>query len=382
MQTVAFADEFGNNSFAFDTQGSHFIVCSIIVNKQDLGNIEIEVEAIRKRYFQSGEIKSNKVGPNYARRKLVLEKLCELNFQVYAVVVDKRQLVSQGFNYKSSFYKYVNGLVYRELYKTFPSLTLVVDEFGANDFMLSFKKYVQKNHIRDLFEGAEFVQENSQGNLMIQVADFFAGTLGYCFDETKKSAHSDDFLGIIESRMASINYFPQSYESLKVEISQQDKSFDSRIATIGLRSALDFIDEKKVIDQADADQMSFVKLLLLYRRTYSKKGFISTRELLNHLDYGRKTPISEQYFRTKIVGKVRDYGVLIASNSSGDRKGYMLPESADDLYKFINHSNSVIVPMIKRIQKARDIIKLATNNELDLLAKPEYARLQKIISDM
>jgi hypothetical protein len=382
MQTIAFADEFGTNSFAFDTQGSHFIVCSIIVDKKELASIESEVDVIRKRYFQTGEIKSSGVGPKHQRRILILEKLCQLNFQIYAVVVDKRQLESEGFKYKSSFYKFVNGLVYKELYKTFPNLTLVVDEFGANDFMLSFKKYVQKNHIRDLFQGSDFVQENSQGNIMIQVADFFAGTLGYCFDELKKGDYSEEFLKIIEPRLSSINHFPQSYETLKQELNNADKQFDGRIATIGLRTALDFLDTKKVVDQADADQLSFVKLLLLYSRTYSKKGFVSTRELLNHLDYGRKAPISEQYFRTKIVGKVRDFGVLVASNSSGERKGYMLPESADDLYKFINHSNSVVVPMIKRIKKARDIIKLATNNELDLLAKPEYERLQKIISDL
>ena len=382
MQTIAFADEFGTNSFAFDTQGSHFIVCSIILDKKELPTIESEVEAIRKRYFQTGEIKSSGVGPKHQRRMLVLEKLCQLNFQIYAVVVNKRQLVSEGFKYKNSFYKFVNGLVYKELYKTFPNLTLIVDEFGANDFMLGFKKYVLKEHVRDLFQGSEFLQENSHDNIMIQVADFFAGTLGYCFDELKKGQHSEEFLKIIEPRLSSVNHFPQSYESLKGELNNADSAFDNRIAAIGLRTALDFIETKKVVEQADADQINFVKLLLLYSRTYNKKGFVSTKELLNHLEYGRKSPITEQYFRTKIVGKVRDYGVLVASNSSGERKGYMLPVSADDLYKFINHSNSVVVPMIKRIKRARDIIKLATHNELDLLSKPEYARLQKIVSDL
>ncbi len=382
MQIIAFADEFGTNSFAFDTQGSHFIVCSVIVSKQELSKLETEIELIRTRYFQTGEIKSNKVGPNHQRRILVLSKLCQLNFQIYAVVVNKRQLVTDGFKYKESFYKFVNGLVYKELYKAFPKLTLVVDEFGSNDFMLSFKKYVQKNHIRDLFSGSEFIQENSHGNLMIQVADFFAGTLGYCFDDTKKGLHSEELLKIIEPRISSINYFPQSYESLKQELNNSNGEFDNRIAEIALSTALNFLDTKKVVDQTDADQLSFVKLLLLYRRTYSKKGFVSTKELLNHLESNRAHPISEQYFRTKIVAQVRDQGVLIASNSSGDKKGYMLPESVDDLYKFVNHSNSVIVPMIKRIKKARDIIKLATNNELDLLSKPEYEILQKMISDI
>ncbi|WP_223649072.1 DUF3800 domain-containing protein [Hymenobacter psoromatis] len=375
MQTLAFADEFGTNSFAFDKQTSHFIVCSIIVNEHDLGLLEIEVEEIRRKNFQTGEIKSLKVGQNHQRRKAILEKLCKLNFQIYAVVINKKLLYSDGFKHKASFYKFANGLVYKELYKTFPKLTLAVDEHGGNDFMLSFKKYVQKNHIGDLFEGANFLVENSRSNLMIQVADFMAGTLGYCFDDTKKSSESETFLKLLEPRLSSINHFP-NYEKLEEEVNTCDSLFDIRVSEMALRSALSFVRDKQNNDKSHSDQISFVKLLLMYYTTYRKKGFVSTKELINHLDAGRQHKISEQYFRTQIVGKVRDSGVLIASNSSGD-KGYKLPTSVDDLYKFIKHSNSIIMPMLKRIKRAKDIISLATHNDLDLLVA--YPKLQKII---
>jgi hypothetical protein len=377
MQTLAFADEFGTNSFDFDKQSSHFIVCSIIVNEHDLGLLEIEVEEIRRKNFQKGEIKSLKVGPNHKRRKAILEKLCKLNFQIYAVVINKKLLYSEGFKHKASFYKFANGLVYKELYKTFPRLTLAVDEHGGNDFMLSFKKYVQKNHIGDLFAGANFLVENSRSSLMIQVADFIAGTLGYCFDDTKKSSESESFLKILEPRLSSINHFP-NYESLVEETHVSDTTFDIRVSDMALRSALSFVKDKQNSEQSHSDQISFVKLLLMYHTTYRKKGFVSTKELINHLDAGREHKISEQYFRTQIVGKVRDAGVLIASNSSGD-KGYKLPTSADDLYKFIKHSNGIIIPMLKRIKRAKDIMSLATHNELDLLAA--YPKLQRIIEN-
>lgn len=375
MQVLAFADEFGTNSFDFEKQSSHFIVCSIIINEHDLGLLEIEVEEIRRKNFQTGEIKSLKVSTNHQRRKMILEKLCKLNFQIYAVVINKKLLYSEGFKHKASFYKFANGLVYKELYKTFPKLTLSVDEHGGNDFMLSFKKYVQKNHIGDLFEGANFLVENSKSNLMIQVADFMAGTLGYCFDDTKKSSESETFLKILEPRLSSINHFP-NYDKLVEDSNTPDKSFDLRVSEMALRSALSFIRDTHNTEHTYSDQISFVKLLLMYHTTYRKKGFVSTKELINHLDAGREHKISEQYFRTQIVGKVRDAGVLIASNSSGD-KGYKLPTSADDLYKFIKHSNGIIMPMLKRIKRAKDIMSLATHNELDLLEA--YPRLQKII---
>jgi hypothetical protein len=297
---IAFADEFGNTSFDFDKQGTHFIIASIIANKHDLPLLEIQVEDIRKRFFQTGEIKSKKVAGNHKRRLLILEEICKLNIQIFAVVVDKRKLHSEGFRHKQSFHKFINGLVYKELYKTFPNLTLVVDEHGSNDYMRGFKKYVQNNHIRDLFHGSNFELEDSSKNILIQIADFIAETLGHHFDESKKNEHTQKYLDIVSEKVSSINYFPPEYSNLKYEpIEGEDVSFNENISNISLRSALDFIDTKKVKEPGDVEQVAFVKLLLFYQRAHQKHGFVSTKELTKHLNAGRETEITEQFFRTK-----------------------------------------------------------------------------------
>ncbi len=51
--------------------------------------------------------------------------------------------------------------------------------------MRSFKKYVQKNHIRNLFSGSDFYIEKSHNDLGVQLADFMAGTLGFIFTKRK-----------------------------------------------------------------------------------------------------------------------------------------------------------------------------------------------------
>lgn len=130
-KVIAFADEFGNNSFDFDKQGSHFIIASIIINEDDINEIYVQLEAIRKKFFQSGEIKSSKVKDNHKRRILILRELNKVNFSVYAVIIDKRKLFGEGFKYKQSFHKYLNGILYKELYRTFPQLELKVDEHGG-----------------------------------------------------------------------------------------------------------------------------------------------------------------------------------------------------------------------------------------------------------
>lgn len=377
---VAFADEYGNNSFEFDKQGTHFIVASVIISNNKLKEIESEIEAIRKKYFQTGEMKSSKVGDNHKRRIVILNELVKSNFAIYAVVVDKRKLSSEGFKYKGSFYKFLNGLVYKELYKTFPSLSLAVDEHGGNDFMLKFKSYVQKNHIPNLFSAGEFDFISSPESILIQLADFVAGTLGRCFDETKKSSESSEFLNILQPRITSINNFPPQLYYLNYEGDENDLSYNPQIAEIGRNSALQFIEKTKVKSQDETDQINCVKLLLLYFNHYNMRNYLSTKEIIRHLQIGRKEPLKEHYFRTKIIGKIRDAGVLIVSSSAGERGGgYKLPSSLEDLYKFINHGKSVILPMLKRIKIFRDLVKLATQNDIDILDKNEFKEIQAII---
>lgn len=110
QRVTAFADEFGNNSFDFQTQGSHFIVATIITKTETLDKLKIEIDEIRRKHnFQTGEIKSSGVGPNHGRRKKILLDIAKLDISIYAVIVDKRELSGKGFDYKKSFYKFLNN---------------------------------------------------------------------------------------------------------------------------------------------------------------------------------------------------------------------------------------------------------------------------------
>jgi hypothetical protein len=378
-QLIAYADEYGNNSFDFTKQGTHFIVASIIINQEEQKTLETELERIRKKYFQTGEIKSNKVGDNHHRRLQILQEVTKLNFNIYALVADKQKFYGEGFKYKEVFYKYLNGLLYKELFKAYPKLKLNVDELGGNDFLRSFKKYVQKNHIRDLFSGSEFETENSKASIIIQLADFIAGTLGRCFDLNKNLSARDRILEILKPRLSSINHFPKTFESIRSDEEEEANEFDNQISQYAINLALDFLDRKKTKSQEDIDQINCVKLLLLHHNVFGNKKYLSAKELMNHLEMGRNKLLKDQQFRSTVIGRLRDEGILIASSSKGDKKGYRLPTSASDLLKFLDHGNSLVIPILNRIKICRDRVKLGTNNQLDILEKDQYAKLKKIL---
>jgi hypothetical protein len=377
-KVIAFADEFGNNSFDFESQGSHFIIASVIVNVDELSQIQIELERIRKKYFQTGEIKSNKVKDNHNRRKLILNELSSLNFSVYAVVIDKRKLFGEGFKFKQSFYKYLNGILYKELYRTFPQLELKVDEHGGNDFMRSFKKYVQKNHIRNLFSGSDFFIEKSHNDLGVQLADFMAGTLGFIFDQNKKSDSSKEFLEILSPKLISLNHFPKEYNSEEYNEEDTFNEYDGTIATLGLNRVFDYLDKTSGNSQDNLDRINFSKLLLLYHQSNHPQKYTTSTEFIRHLNVNREKELSKEQFSSKIIGHLRDEGVLIASS----RDGYKLPTSANDMIKFIQHGKSIVLPVFRRIEECRNAILLATNNEYDILKEKEFEKINQIIKNV
>lgn len=373
---LGFADESGNNSFEFETQGSHFIVASILVKSEEqLQKLENDLEVIRKRHFQTGEIKSSKVSDNISRRKKILDDMLELDFSIYAVVVDKRQLTTEGFRYKKSFYKFVNNLLYKELFRTFPELQLSVDEHGTNKFMLEFKKYVEKNHQRTLFSGIEFKHANSKQSIVIQLADFIAGTIACIYDITKQNEYSDELLSLIKPKITSINIFPRKLTLNDFDESNYQQTFDKRISNVSFQRIFDFIEKSNSSDLQISDQVAFLKLLIWLQRANPKNVYISTKEIMRHLNSTREKPMNEEYFRSKIIGNLRDKGILISSSNTG----YKIPTSKKDLESFLKHGNRVILPMLNRIKEARNAIKLATLNELDILEDEKYKELKNLL---
>ncbi|MBW8360826.1 MAG: DUF3800 domain-containing protein [Kaistella sp.] len=373
---IAFADESGNNSFNFKEQGSHFVVATVIAKKGNLDKIKEGIDEIRKKHkFQTGEIKSSGVAGNHKRRIAILQDLVKLDIFVYAVVVDKTKLNGKGFEFKKSFYKYLNNLLYRELFRTFPEIDLYVDEHGANDYMVEFKKYVEKNHPKNLFYGYEFNVLDSKKSEFIQLADFIAGTLNYIYDENKKSEYSKEFEDLLIPIISGITFFPRDYTLEEYLKSNIDEDFDKKIAEVSYIRAIDFIEKEKMDSQQRIDQANFLKLLLLLQRVYPKNKFTTTNELMKHMNQGREDDLKEEYFRTKVVGSLRDRGVLIASS----RTGYKIPTTERDLNSFINHGKRIILPMLNRISEARKTIKFATGNDLDILQKPEFEELKKLL---
>lgn len=387
MKTV-YIDEYGAFGYQFEKPNcsSHFIICAIVVEEQDIASLEHELEAIRKRFFQTGEIKSAKVSSNHKRRKLILDEVLKLPFYIYLYVVDKRKIITNsGLRYKRSFYKYLTNQLYEELRVNFRELRIIADENGANEFKQSFYKYTKSKQktIRTLFgdefDESDIILVNSKSSVITQLADLIAGSLAYNYDEQKRpNASGFNYKSILSSRINRIKEFPETIDSFKIDQSASATNYDSDIAETCFRKAKKYIEENKSSNEEDTKQRVIVLEYLLFRfMNNSQRKYIPTKELINQLVYSGFENHSTQSFRNRVIAPLRDAEVIISSS----KNGYKIPSTEDELRSFINHGKTIILPMLSRLKKCNDVIAVGTNGRIRLFDKAEYSELKGLLEE-
>jgi len=376
---VAFLDEYGNHDLDVSKDGvsTHFIISSIIIDEDKLAEVEDAAEQIRKKFFQTGEMKSKNVTDNDKRRIAILEQMAKVDFHIFAVVVDKRKLISEGYKYKNTFYKSLPSIILRELIKTYPGIKILYDEHGGHKFMGSFIDYI-KGKV-DLFNNYEISFASSKSEPLIQFADMISGTLARCYDDKLLSSSRQLFMSIIQKQLIPIVEWPyQTTMPYLVDYGDEiPDELDRDIMNFSIACAEEFIHlnaDKK--DTVRRDQVSFVRILLFTLKQIDRTKYISTDEVLDNLNEGRQPKMDQQQFRNKVVGDLRDGKLIIASS----RKGYKLPANKKDIFDFVDYSNHYIQPMVSRVLSCRNELLKLSSKSFDVLDKEEYRNL-KILAE-
>ncbi|GGB84004.1 DUF3800 domain-containing protein [Dyadobacter sediminis] len=379
---LAFLDYWGNNSLDFKNKSNtrkkvstHFIVTALIIPKQQLSEVSEVVHNVQQKYFTNGRIDTRMTGNNHKLRKQILEELATAPFQIFALIVDKRQLVSEGLRYKGSFYKFMHGLADRELFRVFPDLEMMAAaEQESDSFMSGFIHFVQQTHIPNLFNESAFGFVQVSHEEILQAAGYLADTLARCYDEAVLSDQRREFVQVLQPRLLTIRFWPDVFLPDLVRTNAEGSGFNKTLAELSVNKASDFLQQKAPSQTLHImDQHTTLSYLLFHFRHINPLRYISSFELMEHIKTRHSRPVSLHYFQTKVIAPLRDAGVLIASSS----RGYKLPACEADLYDFVNHSNAIIEPMLSRVRKFRDSIRAATNGELDVLASEEYSLIRK-----
>lgn len=376
---VVYIDEYGDPDLATEKNGpsTFFIVTAVIVDAAEHAGVVTAAEEVRRRFFQTGEMKSSRVASNDARRIEVLKAINCLNLRSYTLLVDKSALDREGgLGYRGSFYKNIGRRIHDLLVRTFEKVQVVADEHGTPEFMQSVPVYLERHLVRDLFSLQPFRFAKSHLEPLLQIADMISGSYARCVDPKRLSPRAGELLPLLQERsVGTATWPPRRMPTSTGHVPSPEGTHDELVRAHCRRQALLFLEDA---DRDDADQHVQALTLehLIFQADFvDDRAFISTRDLLAHLNGQVREEVAEYRLRTVAIAPLRDSGVIIASSA----KGYKLPVSASDLISFVNHANAIVPPMLARLKKARDALRLVSSGALDIVPEHDSPQLHRLL---
>ena len=378
---IAYLDESGNTDLETTKDGAsdYFIICAIVVEESERDALELAAEAIRAKYFQTGEMKSSGVKDKdgHKRRIAILEGILELDFRFFALAIDKAEIKKDSaLQYKKTFIKFVNGIIYRRLLSTFSNIKIVADEHGGEEFKKSFESYIRKNHKPDLFWKSEIELVSSRDSVLVQLSDFIVGCLSKIYEGKANQSLKEQYYRLLDTKGIDLVEWPTKHQFYFTP-DATPAEYDIFIHKHALARAEYFLETYGDLGDEDSQVQVCVLAYLVFKSRFEvDRGYISTKELLSHLKQRGFMKVNEQAIRSSIVAKLRDNDVIIASCN----KGYKIPRCYSDLYDFVERVNSQVLPLLERLNRARNSYRIASNEEVDLLKGPNYPELTEFLA--
>lgn len=380
MERIAYIDESGTDGMALDKSGNtqFYVLTAIVLTGDQIRQAEHHFGDVRTKYFrQSPEMRSHLLRNRFDRRQQVLTELMRPGFQLYILVVDKRNLKSPGYLYPSSFTKNLHDKLYQELRRDAGGISVVADQLKTNAFMEDFRQYVDRRHSGNLFQPWSFRFVDSRDEVCVQAADVIAGSIAWCSESPDRHSEKRRIHEIISGRVTLLQEFPNPMRPYVVAAADIPSSeYDAAIEDRAIEEALKYIQGSN--DDGDANEVARVNVLqsLMTAVRLDPERWVSTRELCAVHEERFAEPLAEQRLRTSLVAVMRDRGVLIASRRAG---GYKLPIGLADMVEFVNTQSEKVIPMLSRLRKARQVVVRATRNQVDILGSDEFAILRDVL---
>lgn len=368
-----YIDEFSTPDLEIDKTGNEqfFVYAAVIIRETDLvAARETLASVISKYYSARGYIKSSKIPKDEKGYVLTLNTLTELRalpHSVCALVVDKSEISrDSGLSYKRSFVKYFNKLLTRHFVDQYEEFHIVADKTGSHEFQLSLQSYLEQNANlgRTLFSNNTFdISDDVTGEQLIQLADFYAGTLGRYYCGKYDSKRAEVINNILRSKL-SILWYPDDYVSLIASSSQFDSNFDQEL----MKSAIETAENYLVSYSEDTIGREIIQYIL-QESIRNPRRAISSKEIKANLA-SRGIEIGDPITK---ISDLRGKGVLIISPIG--RKGYKFPTSEEELADFFNRLSSNVVPQLVRGNTINRVLNEKTVGKYNILGHPEFRLL-------
>jgi len=345
---------------------SQFFICvAVLVDDAKLDATAALVDSAAAALGGGAEVKSSRIGARHDLRIRYLEAVQDADFLYSWLLVDKTMIGGEsGLRFQTSFHKFFKRLLQRPLTSySGTGVRVFFDRYGSPRFMERFEQYMDEQLRPSLWFGYEDTHVRSCDSRLVQLADLIAGTLSYCFEPAKRCDQSHRFRELIGPKeLSAVMWPPPAYPSPGTSGADP---LDGVLGQRAVARANQLICNLGHSDSADERLLAATLEHLLFSRVMEdppRQSVYADRLLELLSDQGFE--ISSRSLRTA-VGGLRDRGVIVAGSASG----YKLAFTVADIQEYLAHSAGVISPMLHRVDRARQTVKLDTLGKHDILCE-------------
>lgn len=374
----AFIDESGDPSLMTGKRGvtKYYAIAAVVTEQKYLDALEQSIDGIRKKHYGSGEMKSSNTDD--ARRLRVIADLLDVRFHFRTIAIDKDAIYrDSGLIYKQSFIKFISGLLYRSLVRSYPDVDVRADQHGREEFMAAFREYIHENHVPDLFRETKLSHVRSHDCILVQLADFIAGTARKMYEGTTSKEVREAFLSLLKEKMLVVDEWPPRYANHADDGLGKTKH-DAVVCRIAMDAAAVFVLDNHQRPDPDTHFQLLVLKYLLSNAKYGNGEYISGDEILGHLTTQGVGDLSLHQLKSSVISRLRDSNVLISSSN----KGYKIPLTYRDFIDFVELVDGQTLPLLERLGRACRSLNDASLGEIDALGDPRFERLRRIVESL
>ena len=373
-----FIDETGTPSLDVEKGGvsPYLVYAAVIIESDEIEAARIVLSNIhdkcfkQNRYLKSSHIPNDDSG--FARTINIFTELKGLKHYVYAVVIDKSKINPNfGLSFKTVFIKYFNRLIAQHLQSSESDIHIIFDKTGYEEFRLELNNYMEKNGWGPtLFSNNTFtLAEDQNEEPLLQIADFYAGTIGkyYCgkFDEKKSDVIHNGFI----KKNTSIDWFPRQIIPMFAVTTEFNNQFNATITRIAVESAENYLSNHS------SDTVGCELILYILQETKRNPfRYISSKEIKTNLK-ARNIEVGDPIVK---ISELRDNGVLIISPIG--KKGYKIPNNEQEIAEFYNRLNGNVQPQLRRCYTLNKVLFEQSNGEYNILSSSEFETLYRLCS--
>jgi hypothetical protein len=377
---LAFIDESGNDGMDFSKPdvSRYYVLAAVVLRASEHRQAEAAFQRSKDTHFPSApEMKSEYVGDKDDRRLKIVASLAKASFHLHLRITDKHLIHGPGFQYPSSFVKYLLGDLVSGLLDRYRAPIIVCDHIKTPAFEQEVRTYLESRYPRRLMQQWSLDFSDSTKDICVQAADIIAGTGYRCCARSPNEPEQDQLLQLLNKHLSigSVRRFPHANELTTVDDVSHRQAYNPELEMKSVHEAEAFLARDAHAGEPHrAVLVACVQELLKNNTLQRDQHWVPTRRLVSACEEVLGEKVSARGVRS-FVGRLRDEGLLIASRRSPG--GYKLPNRMADIVEFVNTQNEKIRPMMRRIQKARNAVYGLSNS--DILQDEAFENLRRLL---